>query len=96
MFSALQMFPTTGQGGSQSLEDVGALGILLSNIQHKSVLPDILQIYEKLRKERMTVVQGTSGITFGYEDTFARERPWHIINAAGIKSGEDHLKYLYQ
>jgi salicylate hydroxylase len=90
------MFSTTGQGGGQSLEDAGAIGVLLTNIQNKSALPDILKIYENLRKERMTVVQGMSGITFGTEGAFARERPWHIINVAGIKSGEAHLEYLYK
>jgi salicylate hydroxylase len=90
------MFPTTGQGGCQSLEDAGAIGILLSNIQHKSTIPDLLRIYEKLRKERMTVVQGLSGVVPGNEERFARERPWHVINTMGIRSAEAHLEYLYR
>jgi salicylate hydroxylase len=92
------MFPTTGQGGSQSLEDVCALGILLDSdtLQSKDEINGRLEVYERLRKERMAVVQGMSGVTFGFEERFARERPWHVINQVGIKSGEEHLSYLYQ
>ncbi len=89
-----QMLSTTGQGGCQSLEDAGAIGIILANIQHKSTLPALLNIYEKLRKERVAVIQGLSGIIFGTEEKFAGERPWHIINSTGIKSPEAHLDYL--
>jgi salicylate hydroxylase len=96
--AAHSMFPTTGQGGSQSLEDVCALGILLDSdtLQSKDEINGRLEVYERLRKERMAVVQGMSGVTFGFEERFARERPWHVINQVGIKSGEEHLSYLYQ
>jgi len=94
------MFPTTGQGGTQSLEDVCALSILLHSDSLKKgseiEIKERLGIYERLRKQRMSVVQGCSGITFGSEGEFGEQRPWHIVNKARIASGEEHLSYLYQ
>ncbi len=55
-----------------------------------------LGIYEKLRKERMSVVQECSGITFGRNVEFGEKRPRHVVNKAGIASGEEYLTYLYQ
>jgi salicylate hydroxylase len=89
------MYPTTGQGGSQSLEDVAALGVLLSSLASKHDINQRLQIFERLRKDRMSVVQALSGVVFGKEEEFAKERPWHMINKTGIRSGEDHLDFLY-
>lgn len=94
------MYPTTGQGGSQSLEDVCALSILLNSatLQSKSAdeIQKRLETYEKLRKGRMSVVQGMSGIIFGFEETVAKQRPWHVVNKVGIRSMEDHARYLWQ
>ncbi|KAE9364665.1 FAD/NAD(P)-binding domain-containing protein [Stipitochalara longipes BDJ] len=98
--AAHSMFPTTGQGGTQSLEDVCALSVLLhsDSLRKGSELEirERLGIYEGLRKGRMSVVQGCSGITFGSEREVGEQRPWHVVNKAGIASGEEHLSYLYQ
>ncbi len=89
------MYPTTGQGGSQSLEDVAALGVLLSSLSSKHDITQRLSIFEKLRKDRMTIVQALSGVVFGKEEEIAKERPWHMINKTSIRSGEDHVEFLY-
>jgi len=98
--AAHSMFPTTGQGGTQSLEDVCALSILLHSdslrSRGKGEVEDRLRVYEGLRKQRMSVVQATSGITFGDEERLARARPGHVMVRAGIRNGEEHVSYLYQ
>jgi salicylate hydroxylase len=90
------MFPTTGQGGSQSLEDAGALGVLLSHLPSKADLPSRLQMYEKLRKDRTAVIQMLSGLVFGTEEEWVRDRPGHFIQRTGIRTTEDHLEFLYK
>lgn len=94
--AAHSMFPTTGQGGSQSLEDVAALGILLSSITSISSLPHLLELYSSIRKDRMAIVQATSAVIYGTEEMFVKARPQHIMNKLGITSGEAHLKFFYQ
>ncbi|TPR01101.1 Origin recognition complex subunit 2 family protein [Aspergillus niger] len=46
------MLPYLAQGANSSLEDGAVLGGLLGHMKHKSDLPAILRIYEKLRKSR--------------------------------------------
>lgn len=96
------MLPTTGQGGTQSLEDIAALSILLHSnaLQNGSEteISERLRIYEGLRKERMGVVQGTSGLTFGDEARVAtsKGRLGQVMRSAGIGSAEEHTRFLYQ
>lgn len=90
------MYPTTGQGGSQSIEDVGCLGILLSDLQSPNELESRLKLYEKLRKPRASTVQALSGIVYGTEEVFRKTRPWHPINKTPIKNLDDHVDFLYK
>lgn len=90
------MFPTTGQGGSQSLEDVAALGVLLSSITSISSLLHLLGLYSRIRKDRMAIVQATSPVIYGTEEMFIMARPEHVMNKLGIGSGEKHLEFLNQ
>ena len=46
------MLPYLAQGANSSLEDGAVLGGLLSKMSRKSSLPDILRLYETLRKKR--------------------------------------------
>jgi salicylate hydroxylase len=97
--AAHSMLPTTGQGGTQSLEDICALSILLhsDNLEGKNMeVEERLRTYEGLRKERMEIVQACSGITFGDEEKLLKTRLGHVLKRAGIKDGEEHLKFLYQ
>ncbi|TVY43212.1 Aurachin C monooxygenase/isomerase [Lachnellula subtilissima] len=94
--AAHSMFPTTGQGGSQSMEDAGALGSILSHLPSSSSLPERLRIFGKLRKERTATVQMLSGLIFGQEEGWVRRRPEHFIQRTGVRSGEDHLELLYK
>jgi salicylate hydroxylase len=90
------MYPTTGQGGSQSLEDAGALGVILRNLLHKDQVPERLKIMDKVRKERIGIVQAMSVIEYGAEEEFMKAHPKHPIHLTRIKNGEDHVKFLYE
>jgi len=46
------MLPYLAQGANSSLEDGAVLGVLLGKVQDRSQLPQALQTYEKVRKER--------------------------------------------
>ena len=49
-----------GQGAAMAFEDAAVLGTLLSNIQHKSQLADILSMYERIRKPRTMALRDRS------------------------------------
>jgi salicylate hydroxylase len=46
------MLPYLAQGANSSLEDGAVLGELLGKMTNKAQLPDVLRLYERLRKER--------------------------------------------
>ncbi|EXJ85513.1 hypothetical protein A1O1_05877 [Capronia coronata CBS 617.96] len=53
--------PYLAQGAAQAVEDGAVLGHLFEKIEHAHQLPDLLTIYEAVRKPRTTrVVQGSS------------------------------------
>ena len=54
--AAHPMLPHQGQGGAQSIEDSVALGIALTNCTPKE-LPSRLQLFEKVRRTRASVMQ---------------------------------------
>ncbi|KAI9734836.1 MAG: hypothetical protein M1834_001915 [Cirrosporium novae-zelandiae] len=55
--------PYLAQGAAQAVEDGAVLGLLLGRIQHSSQIPDILTIYEFMRKPRTTrVVKGSTNL----------------------------------
>ena len=68
----------SGQGASMALEDAAVLGSLFSKIVHRSQLPDLLTIFETMRKPRTTtVVKATvaTGLAEKYPDgPLQRER----------------------
>lgn len=46
------MLPYLAQGANSSLEDGAVLGLLLGHMRNKSQLPQILRLYQSLRKSR--------------------------------------------
>lgn len=46
------MLPYLAQGANSSLEDGAVLGRLLGHMKNKSQLPEILRLYESVRKSR--------------------------------------------
>ena len=90
------MLPSTGQGCCRGLEDVGALGILLSNLPVKSEILWRLEIMTELWKDRETTIQYLSGIRMEQKDEFRKANPRHWNHKTSIKTGRDHVKFLYE
>jgi 2-polyprenyl-6-methoxyphenol hydroxylase-like FAD-dependent oxidoreductase len=90
------MLPSTGQGCCQGLEDVGALSVLLSNLLDKSEVSRRLGLMTLLRRDRETTIQYLSGIRMGQEIEFRKANPKHWIHKTDIKTGRDHIKFLYE
>ncbi|KAG4427866.1 hypothetical protein IFR05_016654 [Cadophora sp. M221] len=94
--AAHTMFPTTGQGGSQTMEDIGALAVLFKGIYTLSGSGERMRLFERVRKERAATVMSMSGILFGREAEFAQKKgEKHRIWETGIRSGVEHATYLY-
>lgn len=54
------MLPFGGQGSNQAIEDGGAIGVLLSNMNYENPLPQLserLQLFERIRRNRASRVQ---------------------------------------
>ncbi|KAK2741931.1 hypothetical protein FQN57_005490 [Myotisia sp. PD_48] len=66
--AAHSMFPTTGQGGCQSIEDAGALGVLLSELPDVNQLSERLKLFEQVRRGRASTMQAMSSTFFGAEN----------------------------
>lgn len=90
------MEPTTGQGGSQGLEDAGALAVFLSNISSKDEIPHRLQLLAKMREERTSKVIALSGVRLGEEEAVRKNYPRHPISQSSIKNGVEHIAFLYE
>ncbi|KAL4862585.1 hypothetical protein BDV12DRAFT_202900 [Aspergillus spectabilis] len=61
------MFPTTGQGACQCLEDAAALGILLSRLASPSDLSRRLELFQELRRNRVVEIHALSSVLLGRE-----------------------------
>ncbi|KAL8714651.1 MAG: hypothetical protein Q9220_001600 [cf. Caloplaca sp. 1 TL-2023] len=55
--SAHPMLPWIGQGAASVFEDAACLEVFFNKIQHRSQVPDILSIYERLRKPRTSMLR---------------------------------------
>lgn len=65
------MLPYLGQGAAMAMEDAAVLGTLFAKCQKAAQLPDILTIFEHIRKPRATEVRKRSRemrATHGYPD----------------------------
>ncbi|KAL8687848.1 MAG: hypothetical protein Q9218_006093 [Villophora microphyllina] len=84
--AAHAMLPFLAQGAAMVFEDAGVLGTLLSKIQHRKQIPDILLMYERLRKPRTTALRDRSramGKIYAYEDgPLQEERDRQLQNHA--------------
>jgi salicylate hydroxylase len=94
--AAHSMEPTTGQGGSQGLEDAGALAVFLSNIGNRDEIPRRLELLAKMRGERTEKVVALSGVRLGEEEDIRKNYPRHPINRSSIKNGVEHIAFLFE
>lgn len=94
--AAHSMEPTTGQGGSQGVEDAGALAVFLSNIGNRDEVPRRLELLAKMRGERTEKVVALSGLRLGEEEVIRKNYPRHPINRSSIKNGVEHIAFLFE
>ena len=92
--AAHSMLPFTGQGGSQGIEDAGALSVLFQNIEHTDEIVERLKLMEEVRRERTAIFQSLAGLRLGNEEQFAKDNPGHLIHKTSIRSAEEHLDYM--
>jgi len=57
-----QMLPFGGQGSNQAIEDGGAIGFLLVNVDDEAQLPQRLQLFDQLRRRRASRIQILSSV----------------------------------
>jgi salicylate hydroxylase len=67
--AAHPMLPFGGQGSNQAIEDAGALGYLLDEINNVAEFPERLSLFEKVRINRVSVIQILSSVRVGNEKT---------------------------
>lgn len=65
------MLPYLAQGANSSLEDSAVLGELLARIRSKKQLPQVLRLYERLRKNRGEAI---------VRETFKQRNDFHMYN----------------
>ena len=65
------MLPYLAQGANSSLEDAAVLGHLLGRMTHKNQIPQVLRLYERLRKERGEAI---------VRETFKQRNDFHMHN----------------
>ncbi|ANB12867.1 hypothetical protein AWJ20_1145 [Sugiyamaella lignohabitans] len=80
--------PYLAQGAAQAVEDAACLSELLSHMEHKSQLHDLLEVYENIRKSRTTVfVKGSTHMgakVFHLHDGPLQEERDRLFKAGGV------------
>ena len=61
------MLPFGGQGANQAIEDSGALGLLLQDVTDAPQLPQRLDLFQRVRRNRASRVQTLSKTRIGTE-----------------------------
>lgn len=64
---ALQMLPFGAQGANQAIEDAGALGVLFDAVQAGCQVHERLELFEKIRRKRASMIQVLSSVRIGRE-----------------------------
>lgn len=80
-----QMLPFGGQGSNQAIEDGGALGYLLNNVDDTAKIEQRLKTFETIRKDRASRVQILSSVRAGKEKEVEQQLRKY---ADGMGSGE--------
>ncbi len=90
----LRDFPVTGsrvgkeKGHGMEKEKV--------EVEIEEELSKRLKVYEKMRLERLPVIMRLSALPLGAEREIREMLPGHAIHRTGIRSGEEHLGFLYE
>lgn len=78
------MLPYLAQGANSSLEDGAVLGHILGHMKSKSQLPQILQLYESLRKSR-----GEAIVRETFKQVCHLKPPDHLLLMANMAKRHD-------
>lgn len=65
------MLPFGGQGSNQAIEDGGAIGFLLENVNDASQVPQCLDLFDQVRRRRASRVQILSSVRANREGLVA-------------------------
>lgn len=79
------MLPVGGQGSNQAIEDGGALGYLLHDVNDSATMMERLKVFEAVRRDRASRVQLLSKVRVGKEKLVEQELQKY---ASGITSGK--------
>ncbi len=67
------MLPFDGQGSNSAMEDAGALGYLFQSIHDPAAIEKQLQLFELVRKDRVSRIQIMSKVRMGREKDILQE-----------------------
>lgn len=67
------MLPFSGQGANSAMEDGGALGYLFRDIHDPAAVEKRLQLFELVRKKRVSRIQILSTVRAGQEKVVEQE-----------------------
>ena len=67
------MLPFGGQGSNQALEDAGALGYLLNDVNEERMVEKRIKLFETVRRKRASRVQILSKVRVGKEQEVREE-----------------------
>lgn len=67
------MLPFGGQGSNYAMEDAGALGYLFRSLHDPAAIEKQLQLFERVRKDRVAIVQIMSKVRIGREKEIEQE-----------------------
>lgn len=70
---AIKMLPFGGQGSNQAIEDAGALGYLLNNIDTRDSMTKRIDMFDTVRRKRASRVQILSKVRVGKEQDIREE-----------------------
>ena len=67
------MLPFGAQAANQAFEDAGAIGVLFKGVDHQAQVAQRLCIYEKVRRNRASLIQILSLTRIGRENMVQEE-----------------------
>ncbi|KAM0134782.1 hypothetical protein ACHAP3_005338 [Botrytis cinerea] len=95
--AAHPMLPFQAQGGCQAIEDAGALGVLLNQVDpnDKETLEKRLQLYEKVRRNRGSSLQILSNHSPPASQDIRNEAAKYLPDGKTLNTTEDINDYVF-
>ncbi|KAL5440446.1 hypothetical protein PMIN06_009647 [Paraphaeosphaeria minitans] len=95
--SAHPMLPFNAQGAVSAMEDGGALGYLFQNIEDAKLVPERLELFQRVRADRVARVQILSNVKLGREKQVEEQVRRYAEPRGSSKSGvpTEHIAHDY-